>query len=83
MLHHDDRCSEDPLASWEGPDADVVEVPLLLPSWQVQALERAAHQLGLTAAEMVRGVLGSFIKQFPVQETFAVLSRQTEEALKD
>jgi hypothetical protein len=42
-------------------EADVVEVPLLLPGWQVTALERAAHQRGLTAAAMVRSLLRDFI----------------------
>jgi hypothetical protein len=40
---------------------DVVEFPLLLPSWQVDALESVAHQQGLTAAEMLRRVLSDFL----------------------
>jgi hypothetical protein len=40
---------------------EVVEVSLLLPGWQVTALERAAHDRGLTAAEMVRSLLRDFI----------------------
>ncbi len=68
MINRISRCSDEPLASWAVPDADVVEVPLLLPGWQVSALEQAAHQRGLTAAEMVRGVLRDFIKQLPEQE---------------
>jgi hypothetical protein len=39
---------------------EVVEVPLLLPGWQVSALERAAHRRGLTAGEMVRHLLRDF-----------------------
>jgi hypothetical protein len=39
---------------------EVVEVPLLLPGWQVSALERAAHRQGLTAGEMVRHLLRDF-----------------------
>jgi hypothetical protein len=42
------------------PEAEVVEVPLLLSGWQVSALERAAHKRGLTAAEMVRHLLRDF-----------------------
>jgi hypothetical protein len=42
---------------------DVVEVPLLLPSWQVEALEAAAHAQGLTAGEMVRQLLSEFLSQ--------------------
>jgi hypothetical protein len=46
-------------------DGDVVEVPLLLPGWQVSALETAAHDCGLTAAEMVRRLLREFIVKLP------------------
>jgi hypothetical protein len=42
-------------------EGDVVEVPLLLPTWQVSALEREAHQRGLTAATMVRHIIRDFI----------------------
>jgi hypothetical protein len=42
---------------------DVVEVPLLLPSWQVEALEAQAHAQGLTAGEMVRQLLSEFLTQ--------------------
>jgi hypothetical protein len=40
---------------------DVVEVPLLLPGWQMSALEQAAYLRGVTAAEMVRELLRTFI----------------------
>jgi hypothetical protein len=43
------------------PESDVVEIPLLLAGWQVSALETAAHDRGLTAAEMVRHVLRDFL----------------------
>jgi hypothetical protein len=42
-------------------DRDVVEVPLLLPGWQVDALAAAAHDRGQTAGEMLRDVLQDFI----------------------
>jgi hypothetical protein len=42
-------------------EGDVVEVSLLLPGWQVAALERAAEQLGLTAAAVVRNLIREFI----------------------
>jgi hypothetical protein len=47
---------------------DVVEIPLLLPSWQVMALESAAHNAGLTAGEMVRHLLREFIARLPGQD---------------
>ena len=43
------------------PTDDVVEVPLLLPDWQVQALEVLAHERGLTAGELVRRLLSDFL----------------------
>ena len=49
----------------QSPDPEVVEVPLLLPGWQVSALERAAYHRGLTAGEMVRSVLQDFITRLP------------------
>jgi hypothetical protein len=45
----------------EFQEGDVVEVPLLLPGWQVSALESVAHQRGLTAAAMVRNLIREFI----------------------
>jgi hypothetical protein len=43
-------------------EEDVVELPLLLPGWQVSKLETVAHQRGLTAAEMVRHLLRDFLR---------------------
>jgi hypothetical protein len=40
---------------------EVVEVPFLLSIDQLTALEKVAHSRGLTAAEMVRRLLGQFI----------------------
>jgi len=57
--------SDEPLFSRVVQEADVVEVPLLLLSWQVLALEQAAHQCGLTVAEMVRCALRDFISRLP------------------
>jgi hypothetical protein len=48
-------------ASSLSDDDDVVEIPLLLPGWQVAALATAAHARGLTAGEMVRSLLREFI----------------------
>jgi len=62
--------SRNPFFSPEGRgvlEADVVEIPLLLPAGEVSALETAAHDQGLTAAEMVRCVLRDFIARLPQQ----------------
>jgi hypothetical protein len=44
-------------------DDEIVEVSLLLPGWQVTALESAAHDRGLTAAELVRALLRDFLAE--------------------
>jgi hypothetical protein len=46
-------------------EEDVVELPLLLPGWQVSKLETVAHQRGMTAAEMVRHLLRDFLTLGP------------------
>lgn len=57
-------------------DTDVVEMPLLLPGWQISALETAAHDCGLTAAEMVRHLLRDFIARFPESADDSGISRR-------
>jgi hypothetical protein len=42
-------------------DSDVVEISLLLPGWQALELEKEAHHRGLTAAQMVRHLLGQYL----------------------
>jgi hypothetical protein len=72
------RCIErtellDPLRSRStGLDAEVVEIPLLLPGWQVVALEQAAQDQGLTTGEMVRRLIRDFCQsdELPRRSTF-------------
>ena len=45
------------------PEAGVAEVPLLLPAGQAAALEGEAHRLGLTAAQVLRGLVRDFLRQ--------------------
>ncbi|MFO0810879.1 MAG: hypothetical protein U0746_19800 [Gemmataceae bacterium] len=42
-------------------DGEMVELSLLLPQWQVDALETAAHCRGLTAGQMLRRVINSYL----------------------
>ncbi len=42
-------------------EEEVVEIPLLLPGWEVTILETVAHQRGLTAGAMVRHLLRDFL----------------------
>jgi hypothetical protein len=39
-------------------DQDVVEMSLLLPRWQADALENAARSRGMTTGQMLRRVIG-------------------------
>jgi hypothetical protein len=48
------------LPSPEGPP-DVAEISLLLPGWQLSALESAARERGLTSGQLVRRLLRDFI----------------------
>jgi hypothetical protein len=65
------------LDSWKGEsglalaDRDVVEVPLLLPSWQMDALASAAQDRGQTTGEMLRHVLQDFITGLEDSQTYA------------
>ncbi|HKA06382.1 MAG TPA: hypothetical protein VKD71_03935 [Gemmataceae bacterium] len=43
-------------------DHEVVELALLLPRWQAEALEDAAHRRGLTTGQMLRRMIGSSLK---------------------
>jgi hypothetical protein len=51
-------------------DHDVVEVPLLLPGWQMDALANAAQDRGQTAGEMLRHVLQDFIMNLEERQTY-------------
>ena len=42
-------------------DGGVVEIPLLLPHWQAEALECVAHEQGQTAGEMIRHLLLDYL----------------------
>ncbi len=52
-------------------DRDVVEIPLLLPSWQVAALADAAQDRGQTTGEMLRQMLQDFITNLEERQTYA------------
>jgi hypothetical protein len=44
-------------------ESDVVELPLLLPGWQLSALEKASRRQGLTTGQMVRRLVQEFLFQ--------------------
>jgi len=42
-------------------DSEMVEVAMLLPRWQLAALESAAQRQGLSAGQMLRRLIGSSV----------------------
>jgi hypothetical protein len=44
-------------------ETEIVELSLLLPSWQMAALETAAHDQGMTTAQMMRGLIRDFFQR--------------------
>lgn len=42
-------------------DHEMVELSLLVPQWQIEALETAASFRGITAGQMLRRVLSSYL----------------------
>jgi hypothetical protein len=58
--------SAPPTAEGEGEsDADVVEITLLLSRRDAAALEGRAHRYGLSAGQLLRGVLREFLRGTP------------------
>jgi hypothetical protein len=45
---------------------DVVELPILLPEWQVTALEEAARLRGMTVGQLVRKLFSDLFPRRPV-----------------
>lgn len=43
-----------------GPE--LVELSLLVPRWQVNALERLADEVGVTVGQMLRRLLGDYVQ---------------------
>lgn len=46
-------------------DAEVVELPLLLPRWQALELEAVANRRGMTTGQFLRRVLGEMLASRP------------------
>ena len=46
-------------------DQEVVELPLLLPRWQVMELEAVASRRGMTTGQMIRRVIGEMLAAQP------------------
>ena len=40
-------------------ESEIVEVSLLLPRWQIQAMESVAHQRGMNLGQMLRRMIGA------------------------
>ena len=46
-------------------DADIIEVALLLPRWQVAALESVARKRGMSTGQMLRRMIGATVGMQP------------------
>jgi hypothetical protein len=60
-------------------EPEVVELSVLLPSWQAEALEEAARDHGLTTGQMLRRLIGDLVAPgvgMRVTGTHAPLARQ-------
>jgi len=49
-------------------DGDMVELSLLVPGWQAEALATAADRRGMTAAQVLRGLIHEFCNRPRHQE---------------
>jgi hypothetical protein len=54
--------TEEPIESWNGQHEEVTELSLLLPGWQVAQLESLAHSRGQTVAQLIRLLLGEYLR---------------------
>ena len=52
-------------SAWE---SEVVELPILLPEWQVSALERAAQERGMTIGQLLRRLFADLFPPAPHDE---------------
>jgi hypothetical protein len=50
------NCLDDTLP-FDSADSEVTELSLLLPAWQISALEQAAQAEGMTVAQLLRRVI--------------------------
>jgi hypothetical protein len=49
-------------------DSEMVELSLLMPQWQVEALEAAARGRGLTAGQLLRRLIRNYCAALPAGE---------------
>jgi len=63
--------SSDCRPEWAPLDEEMVELPLLLPSWQAEALQAAAQDQGLTAGQMVRCLIQKLVNQQALMPQFS------------
>ena len=47
------------------PENEIVELPILLPEWQVTALEQAAKERGMTIGQLVRRLFADLFPPAP------------------
>ncbi len=49
-------------------DNEVCELPLLLPTWQIEALEQLARAEGITVAQLLRRVVNKMVPELTPQQ---------------
>ena len=62
-------CSDDMLRSRSfDNDNEVAELPLLLPAWQIDALEQAAQAEGITVGQLLRRMVNRTLAQLTLNQ---------------
>lgn len=52
-----------------GGDVELMELTMLLPNWQLVALEEAAHRRGLTTGQFLRRFITDLLQHLPEKQT--------------
>jgi hypothetical protein len=58
----------DEMVPLETFDNEVAELPLLLPAWQIGALEQAAQAEGITVAQLLRRLVNETLAQYRLDQ---------------
>jgi len=58
-----------PISRVAAAEYDVIELPILLPEWQLNALETAARDRGMTVGQLIRRLLSDhFADKQPIRD---------------
>jgi hypothetical protein len=62
------NCAEENYNRLADLDSEVMELSLLVPAWQVAALEQAAQAEGVTVAQLLRRVISKSLAQLTLNQ---------------